>query len=101
VSDPLQHPEVHEAEVPGLPGAGAAAEPPEPPAPPEAPVAPTPGIPSATAEQVLPQTGDPRVDDALSRLAEAGSLPLAEQVEVYADIHRRLSGVLADPGSRA
>jgi hypothetical protein len=44
---------------------------------------------------------DPRVDDALSRLAEIGSLPLAEQVEVYTDIHRRLAGVLADPDSQA
>ena len=27
--------------------------------------------------------------------------PLTEQVEVYADIHRRLAGVLADPDSQA
>lgn len=44
---------------------------------------------------------DPRVDDALSRLAELGDLPLAEQVEVFGDIHRRLAAVLADPGSQA
>lgn len=44
---------------------------------------------------------DPRVDDALSRLAEVDTLPLTEQVEVYADIHRRLAGVLADPDSQA
>ena len=44
---------------------------------------------------------DPRVDDALSRLAEIDTLPLTEQVEVYADIHRRLAGVLADPDSQA
>ena len=44
---------------------------------------------------------DPRVDDALSRLAELEQLPLAEQVEVYADIHRRLAAVLSDPDSRA
>ena len=43
---------------------------------------------------------DPRVDDALSRLAEVDSLPLAEQVEVFTDIHRRLAAVLADPESR-
>jgi hypothetical protein len=46
-------------------------------------------------------TGDPRVDDALSRLRDVDGLPLGEQVEVYADIHRRLSAVLADPDSRA
>jgi hypothetical protein len=44
---------------------------------------------------------DPRVDDALSRLAEVDALPLTEQVEVYADIHRRLAGVLSDPDSQA
>ena len=44
---------------------------------------------------------DPRVDDALSRLAEIDTLPLTEQVEVYTDIHRRLAGVLADPDSQA
>jgi hypothetical protein len=45
--------------------------------------------------------GDPRVDDAVSRLAEIDALPLAEQVEVYTDIHRRLAGFLADPDSQA
>ena len=49
----------------------------------------------------LPATADPRVDDALSRLAEVEALPLAEQVAVYADIHRRLAGVLSDPDSQA
>lgn len=48
-----------------------------------------------------PTAADPRVEDALSRLAEIDSLPLTEQVEVYADIHRRLAGVLADPDSQA
>jgi hypothetical protein len=48
-----------------------------------------------------PSSADPRVDDALSRLSEIGELPLAEQVQVYADIHRRLAGVLADPDSQA
>lgn len=44
---------------------------------------------------------DPRVSDALSRLAELERLPLAEQVDVFSDIHRRLAAVLADPDSRA
>lgn len=48
-----------------------------------------------------PDAGDPRVDDALSRLAEVDRLPLIEQVEVFADIHRRLAAVLSDPVSRA
>jgi hypothetical protein len=48
----------------------------------------------------VPNTADPRVDDALSRLAEVEALPLAEQVEVYTDIHRRLAAVLADPESQ-
>lgn len=48
-----------------------------------------------------PSSADPRVADALSRLAEVEELPLAEQVQVYADIHRRLAGVLADPDSQA
>jgi hypothetical protein len=46
-------------------------------------------------------SGDPRVDDALSRLAELDALPVAEQVEVFTDIHARLAAVLADPDSRA
>jgi hypothetical protein len=54
------------------------------------------GVPDASTT-----SADPRVDDALSRLAEIDSLPLTEQVEVYADIHRRLAGVLADPDSQA
>jgi hypothetical protein len=33
-------------------------------------------------------------------LVEVDALPLAEQVEVFADIHRRLAAVLADPDSR-
>jgi hypothetical protein len=60
------------------------------------------GDPDAT---VLPgadqPSADPRVDDALSRLAELDRLPLSEQVEVFTDIHRRLAAVLADPDSRA
>jgi hypothetical protein len=53
------------------------------------------------SEAPTPASTDPRVDDALSRLAEIDGLPLAEQVQVYTDIHRRLAGVLADPDSQA
>jgi hypothetical protein len=57
---------------------------------------------SASEAQASSATAvDPRVDDALSRLAELDTLPLTEQVEVYTDIHRRLAGVLADPDSQA
>jgi hypothetical protein len=63
------------------------------------PSTPTPSTPIPSTP--TPGTADPRVDDALSRLAEIDALPLTEQVEVYADIHRRLAGVLADPDSQA
>ena len=43
-------------------------------------------------------TGDPRVDAALERLAELEGAPVAEHVEVYGDIHARLTGALADLG---
>lgn len=79
---------------------------------PAAPSAPTP--PPPTPEQTEPEqtepgdetgaaasSADPRVDDAVARLADVNALPVAEQVEVYADIHRRLAAVLSDPDSQA
>jgi hypothetical protein len=67
--------------------------------------APEPTAPEAAAPEVAapepPTSSDPRVADALSLLAEVQRLPLEEQVEVFADIHRRLTGVLADPDSQA
>ncbi len=59
-----------------------------------------PQVPTQAEDSSL-TTADPRVADALSRLAEVDALPLGEQVEVYADIHRRLAGVLSDPDSQA
>lgn len=60
--------------------------------------------PAAEAEPVVvaepAADADPRVVDALSRLDELTDLPLAEQVEVFTDVHRRLAAVLADPASR-
>lgn len=44
----------------------------------------------------LPQTGDPRVDDALARLHELEALPVEEHLPVYRDVHRRLHETLAD-----
>lgn len=64
------------------------------------PALPTTGTPNPAASGA-PTSDDPRVDDALSRLGEVETLPLAEQVEVFTDIHRRLAAVLADPDSRA
>ncbi len=75
-----------------------------------APAAPSaPAVPPLTPEQTEPageteaaaSSADPRVDDAVARLADVNALPVAEQVEVYADIHRRLAAVLSDPDSQA
>jgi hypothetical protein len=41
-------------------------------------------------------TGEPEVDDALNRLSGIGDLPTADHVEVYDEVHRRLSDILAD-----
>jgi len=43
-------------------------------------------------------TGDPRVDAALDRLSELDSVPVAEHVDVFTDIHGRLTGAPADFG---
>lgn len=43
-------------------------------------------------------TGDPRVDAALDRLAELDGAPVGEHVEVFTDIHGRLTRALADLG---
>ncbi len=40
-------------------------------------------------------TGDERVDAALSRLDELLTAPVADHVEVFEDVHRRLQDVLA------
>ncbi len=56
---------------------------------------------SAGQTEVAASSADPRVDDAVARLTDVNALPVAEQVEVYADIHRRLAAVLSDPDSQA
>jgi hypothetical protein len=48
------------------------------------------------APAVSDPTGDDRVDAAAGRLAEVRSLPNADHVEVYEDVHRRLQGALTD-----
>lgn len=45
------------------------------------------------------ETGNPTVDAALARLGDTVDLPVAEQVEVFDEIHRRLQDALADTHS--
>jgi len=44
----------------------------------------------------IAETGDPRVDEAISGLAELSDLPTNEHVGVYDQVHRRLQDALAD-----
>jgi hypothetical protein len=48
------------------------------------------------AMSTLPLTGEPRVDDAMARLADLVSLPVSEHVGVFEDVQRRLHDTLAD-----
>lgn len=48
------------------------------------------------AMATLPVTGEPRVDDALARLADLTALPVDEHVGVFEDVQRRLHDTLAD-----
>ena len=82
--------DVSPADVPTAPGMDAAPD-----------LMATEGAEPEAAAPEPPTSSDPRVADALSLLAEVQRLPLEEQVEVFADIHRRLAGVLADPDSQA
>ena len=82
------------------PGRGGAPDPADSGRGPDAPDASDP-VPAPESVPAQVRSADPRVDDALSRLAEIDQLPLAEQVEVFGDIHRRLAAVLADPDSQA
>jgi hypothetical protein len=43
-----------------------------------------------------PATGESAVDDALARLSQIGDAPTADHVEIYDDVHRRLTDALAD-----
>jgi hypothetical protein len=44
----------------------------------------------------LAETGDARVDEAVSGLTELSGLPTSEHVGVYDEVHRRLQDALAD-----
>ena len=41
-------------------------------------------------------TGDVRVDTAVERVADLASLPTADHLTVFEDVHRRLQDTLAD-----
>lgn len=41
------------------------------------------------------QTGDERVDEALTRLERLDRVPVADHVEIFDDVHQRLQNVLA------
>lgn len=43
-----------------------------------------------------PATGESAVDDALARLSQISETPTADHVEIYDDVHRRLTDALAD-----
>ena len=49
----------------------------------------------------IPQTGDPRVDDAGARLADLNGLDLHEHPDVFQDVHDRLRAVLSDDAPAA
>ena len=46
--------------------------------------------------ETLPITGEPRVDDAHSRLSDLEGLPVHEHGDVFEDVRRRLHGTLSD-----
>jgi hypothetical protein len=41
-------------------------------------------------------TGEPRVDEALARLADLGEAPDTGHVEAFEDVHQRLHGMLGE-----
>lgn len=43
-----------------------------------------------------PSTGDPRVDDAVTRLDDLAGLPIAEHLAVFEYVHERLTEALGD-----
>ena len=47
----------------------------------------------------VPHTGDPRVDDAGSRLTDLEGLDLHDHADVFQDVHDRLRAVLSDDAS--
>jgi hypothetical protein len=46
------------------------------------------------------RTGNPDVDAALDRLANLADQPVAEHVDVYDDVHKRLAAAISDDPDR-
>ena len=53
-----------------------------------------PGVPEPATTP--PQTGDPRVDEAVARLDDLPELPVAEHPAVFEYVHDRLAETLGD-----
>jgi hypothetical protein len=47
-----------------------------------------------------PATGDRRVDEAVSQLADLAGLPVAEHPAIFERVHQRLTEALGDAGAR-
>src|SRR5215475_526772 len=47
-----------------------------------------------------PATGDSRVDEAVSQLADLAGLPVAEHPAIFERVHQRLTDALGDAGAR-
>lgn len=56
----------------------------------DCPMSDSPGVP------LLDTAGHPRVDAMVARLDRVGTLPPAEQVSAYAEIHQQLQATLAE-----
>jgi hypothetical protein len=63
----------------------------------------TPGLEAAPARPETPmtgpETGDPRVDEALAQLGQLAELPVTEHPAVFEHVHQRLAEVLGDLGT--
>lgn len=89
----------YDEESGGGPAEGAPEQPPQQPQPPQSPQPSWPYQQRQSAEPAAPAppepTGDERVDAALARFDELAAAPVADHVEVFEDVQRRLQDVLA------
>jgi hypothetical protein len=53
-------------------------------------------LPRPMVPRARPSTGDPRVDDAVSRLDDLAGLPIDEHLAVFEYVHERLTEALGD-----
>jgi len=56
--------------------------------------------PQAVPASPQPATGDSRVDEAVSQLADLAGLPVAEHPAIFERVHQRLTDALGDAGAR-